>query len=61
MGLVNLTTDAMVGMVEWTVASPSSRGFTIPGGVCPTLSTVGEAIDLTGGVSSSGKAQILME
>ena len=55
MGLVNLTTDAVVGMVERTIASPSSRGFARPGGVCPTLSTVGEAIDLTGGVSFSGR------
>ena len=54
MGLVNLTTDAVVGMVERTVVSPSGRGFARSGGVCPTLSAVGEAIDSTGGVSFSG-------
>ena len=54
MGLVDSTTDAVVGTVERTIASPSSGGFARPGGVCPTLSAVGEVIDLTGEVSSSG-------
>ena len=42
-------------MVERTIPSPFGGGFARPGGVCPTLSTVGEAIDSTGGVSSSGR------
>ena len=50
-GLVNLTTNAVVGMVGRTIASPTGRGFARPGRVCPTLSTVGEAMDSTGGVS----------
>ena len=55
MGLINLITDALVGMVERTITSPSGRGFARPGGVCPALSAAGKAIDLTGGVSSSGR------
>ena len=55
MGLVNLTTNGVVATVERTVVSPSGREFARPGGVCPTLPTVGEAIDLTGKVSSSGR------
>ena len=76
MGLVNSTSDAVVGsswvmasiglaswpvgqssilgLIERTVVSPSGRGFTRPDWVCPTSSTVGKAIGLTSGVSSSG-------